>query len=415
MISVEKISALRAWLIARGEDDKIDILSKEREDIRLLTKLPEALALHAKGEDTAAWKPAFEAISLTANEAKLTKSEQSQLIQQLIVPAISGTWNRTPDFAQTNICPRVLELMLKVSPPGKTVVDFEIGTGELLVQAIEAGQGKVVKVKGFSEPIYRQIKLQPADEDRAKELAKLAQERSALLLESSAIEIYEKPAKAYHYQDFGFNNTSKDIGPISAYFIPWQALDGDKARMNDCMFEAQRITFPLNSVESNTLAVLVPYSLMYARDFNQSKLGEFCRRRGLSTVIQLPAGSRGDLKDQPFLLIHRSVPLGHDSLPVLFIDATRAPRASEHGRALSAEGLNMIIKAFQHRESFGQVYTSIHKVDANFFNQGFPPMGKLVEPPVEAEPTLQSMREESDRLTEEIGKLRNELKDLFDR
>jgi len=30
MISVEKISALRAWLIARGEDDKIDILSKER-------------------------------------------------------------------------------------------------------------------------------------------------------------------------------------------------------------------------------------------------------------------------------------------------------------------------------------------------------------------------------------------------
>jgi hypothetical protein len=42
-------------------------------------------------------------------------------------------------------------------------------------------------------------------------------------------------------------------------------------------------------------------------------------------------------------------------------------------------------------------------------------MGRLVEPPSEAEPTLESMREESDRLSREIAKLRAELTDLFDR
>ena len=42
-------------------------------------------------------------------------------------------------------------------------------------------------------------------------------------------------------------------------------------------------------------------------------------------------------------------------------------------------------------------------------------MGRLVEPPPEAEPTLESMREQSDRLTEGIRKLREQLKDLFDR
>jgi cell division protein FtsB len=42
-------------------------------------------------------------------------------------------------------------------------------------------------------------------------------------------------------------------------------------------------------------------------------------------------------------------------------------------------------------------------------------MGRLVQPPVEAEKTLESMREESERLTKEVNKLRDELKDLFDR
>ena len=75
----------------------------------------------------------------------------------------------------------------------------------------------------------------------------------------------------------------------------------------------------------------------------------------------------------------------------------------------------MIVEAFERRESVSQVYVAIHQVEINFFNQGFPSMGRLVEPPAEAEPTLESMREESDRLSQEIIKLRGELKDLFDR
>jgi hypothetical protein len=75
----------------------------------------------------------------------------------------------------------------------------------------------------------------------------------------------------------------------------------------------------------------------------------------------------------------------------------------------------MIVEAFKLRGHVGQVDAAIHQVDINFFNQGFPPMGRLVEPPPEAELTLESMREHSDRLTEEIRKLREQLKDLFDR
>jgi hypothetical protein len=415
MISSEKTKLMRDWLIARGGGDATDILTKEREDIRLLSRLPKALEAHAAGADAGEWRFAFDAASLGASEAKMTNAEQSRLIQHLVVAAISGSWNRTPEFAQTNICPRVLELMLKVAPPGKTVIDLEIGTGEFLVQAIAAGQGTVIKAKGYSEPIYRQTKYQPEDGERAKELAELARLRCGLLLGEEAVDIKDKPAKAYHYPPLSFDIPPPDIKPITAYCIPWQSLDGDKSRITDCIGEAQRFVLDFKSKGENTLALLVPYSLVYSRDFNQSQFGLLCRTRGLSAVIQLPAGSRGDPKDQPFLVIHRDVPHGCGAMPVLFIDATRAPRASEHGRVLSAEGLAMILAAFERRGHVGQVYAAIHKVDINFFNQGFPPMGRLVEPPPEAEPTLESMREQSDRLTEEIRKLREQLKDLFDR
>lgn len=415
MISGEKISALREWIIARGDGDGTDVLTKEREDVRLLAKLPKAVLAYAKGEDAGAWKEAFDAIKLEPSEAKLTRSEQSQLVQQLVVPAITGSWNKTPDFAQTNVCPRVLELMLRVAPPGKTVIDLEVGTGEFLVQAVGAGKGGVVKAKGFSEPIYRQAKFQPEDGERAKELAELAEARLKLLLGEGAVEVYEKPAKACHFQLLSFKVRPPDIKPVTAYCIPWQSLDGEKSRLNECISEARRLVGSMGSTSADSLALLVPYSLVYSRDFNRDEFGNFCRSRGLSAVIQLPAGSRGDPKDQPFLLIHREVPHGYGPLPVLFIDATRAPRASEQGRVLSAEGLNMIVEAFERRESVSQVYVAIHQIEINFFNQGFPSMGRLVEPPAEAEPTLESMREESDRLSQEIIKLRGELKDLFDR
>jgi hypothetical protein len=415
MISGEKISALREWIIARGDGDGTDVLTKEREDVRLLAKLPKAVLAYAKGEDAGTWKEAFDAIKLEPSEAKLTRSEQSQLVQQLVIPAITGSWNKTPDFAQTNVCPRILELMLRVVPPGKTVIDLEVGTGEFLVQAVGAGKGGVVKVKGFSEPIYRQAKFQPEDGERAKELAELAEARLKLLLGEGAVEVYEKPAKAYHYQPSSFKVRPPDVKPVTAYCIPWQSLDGEKSRLNECISEARRLVGSMGSTSADSLALLVPYSLVYSRDFNRDEFGNFCRSRGLSAVIQLPAGSRGDPKDQPFLLIHREVPHGYGSLPVLFIDATRAPRASEQGRVLSAEGLNMIVEAFERRESVRQVYVAIHQVEINFFNQGFPSMGRLVEPPAEAELTLESMREESDRLSQEIIKLRGELKDLFDR
>jgi hypothetical protein len=415
MISGEKISALREWIIARGDGDGTDVLTKEREDVRLLAKLPKAVLAYAKGEDAGAWKEAFDAIKLEPSEAKLTRSEQSQLVQQLVVPAITGSWNKTPDFAQTNVCPRVLELMLRVAPPGKTVIDLEVGTGEFLVQAVGAGKGGVVKAKGFSEPIYRLAKFQPEDGERAKELTELAEARLKLLLGEGAVEVYEKPAKAYHFQLLSFKVRPPDIKPVTAYCIPWQSLDGEKSRLNECISEARRLVGSMGSTSADSLALLVPYSLVYSRDFNRDEFGNFCRSRGLSAVIQLPAGSRGDPQDQPFLLIHREVPHGYGPLPVLFIDATRAPRASEQGRVLSAEGLNMIVEAFERRESVSQVYVAIHQVEINFFNQGFPSMGRLVEPPAEAEPTLESMREESDRLSQEIIKLRGELKDLFDR
>ena len=75
----------------------------------------------------------------------------------------------------------------------------------------------------------------------------------------------------------------------------------------------------------------------------------------------------------------------------------------------------MIVEAFERRESVGQVYVAVHQVDINFFNQGFPPMARLVEPPSETEPTLESMREEAERLSKEIEKLRTDLSDLFER
>jgi hypothetical protein len=415
MISGDKIKALREWIIARGDGEGADILTKEREDVRLLTCLPKALLAYAKGEDSGAWKSAFDAIRLEPFEAKLSKLEQSQLIQHLIVPAISGAWNKTPDFAQTNVCPRVLELMLRTAPPGKTVIDLEVGTGEFLVQAIDAGKSGVIKAKGFSEPIYRQTKLQTEDAERAKELAELARVRLELLLGEGAAEINEKPAKAYHYPVLSFEVPPPDVKPVTAYCIPWQSLDGDKTRLNECISEARRLVGSTGSKSADSLSLLVPFSLVYSRDFNRDEFGILCRSRGLSAVIQLPAGSRGDPKDQPFLLIHREVPHGYGPLPVLFIDATRAPRASEQGRVLSADGLNMIVEAFERRESVRQVYVAVHQVDINFFNQGFPPMGRLVEPPSEAEPTLESMREESDRLSREIAKLRADLTDLFDR
>ncbi len=415
MISGDKIKALREWIIARGDGEGADVLTKEREDVRLLTCLPKALLAYAKGEDAGAWKAAFDAIRLEPFEAKLSKLEQSRLIQHLIVPAISGAWNKTPDFAQTNVCPRVLELMLRTAPPGKTVIDLEVGTGEFLVQVIDAGKGGVIKAKGFSEPIYRQTKLQTEDAERAKELAELARARLELLLGEGAAEIYEKPAKAYHYPMLSFDVPPPDVKPVTAYCIPWQSLDGDKTRLNECISEARRLVGSTGSKSTDSLSLLVPFSLVYSRDFNRDELGIFCRSRGLSAVIQLPAGSRGDPKDQPFLLIHHEVPHGYGPLPVLFIDATRAPRASEQGRVLSADGLNMIVEAFERRESVGQVYVAVHQVDINFFNQGFPPMGRLVEPPSEAEPTLESMREESERLSREIAKLRADLTDLFDR
>jgi hypothetical protein len=415
MISGDKIKALREWIIARGDGEGADVLTKEREDVRLLTCLPKALLAYAKGEDAGAWKAAFDAIRLEPFEAKLSKLEQSRLIQHLIVPAISGAWNKTPDFAQTNVCPRVLELMLRTAPPGKTVIDLEVGTGEFLVQAIDAGKGGVRKAKGFSEPIYRQTKLQTEDAERAKELAELARARLELLLGEGAAEIYEKPAKAYHYPMLSFDVPPPDVKPVTAYCIPWQSLDGDKSRLNECISEARRLVGSTGSQSTDSLSLLVPFSLVYSRDFNRDELGIFCRSRGLSAVIQLPAGSRGDPKDQPFLLIHHEVPHGYGPLPVLFIDATRAPRASEQGRVLSADGLNMIVEAFERRESVGQVYVAVHQVDINFFNQGFPPMARLVEPPSEAEPTLESMREESERLSREIAKLRADLTDLFDR
>jgi hypothetical protein len=416
MMSGDKIKALREWIIARGDGEGADVLTKEREDVRLLTSLPKALLAYAKGEDSGAWKAAFDAIRLEPFEAKLSKLEQSQLIQHLIVPAISGAWNKTPDFAQTNVCPRVLELMLRAAPPGKTVIDLEIGTGEFLVQAVAHGKGEVVKAKGFSEPIYRQTKLQPEDAERAKELAELAKVRLELLLGEGAVEINEKPAKAYHYPVLSFEVPPPDVKPVTAYCIPWQCLDGGKSRLTDCISEARRHVSDFgDSSSGNKLALLVPYSVVYGREFKQGEIGNFCRARGLSAVIQLPAGSRGDPKDQPFLLIHQDMPHGYGALPVLFIDATRAPRASEHDKILSADGLNMIVEAFERRESVGQVYVAVHQVDINFFNQGFPPMGRLVEPPSEAEPTLESMREESDRLSREIAKLRADLSDLFDR
>ncbi len=415
MISGDKIKALREWIIARGDGEGADVLTKEREDVRLLTCLPKALLAYAKGEDAGAWKAAFDAIRLEPFEAKLSKLEQSRLIQHLIVPAISGAWNKTPDFAQTNVCPRVLELMLRTAPPGKTVIDLEVGTGEFLVQVIDAGKGGVIKAKGFSEPIYRQTKLQTEDAERAKELAELARARLELLLGEGAAEIYEKPAKAYHYPMLSFDVPPPDVKPVTAYCIPWQSLDGDKTRLNECISEARRLVGSTGSKSTDSLSLLVPFSLVYSRDFNRDELGIFCRSRGLSAVIQLPAGSRGDPKDQPFLLIHREAPHGYGPLPVLFIDATRAPRASEQGRVLSADGLSMIVEAFERRESVGQVYVAVHQVDINFFNQGFPPMARLVEPPSEAEPTLESMREESERLSREIAKLRADLTDLFDR
>jgi hypothetical protein len=415
MIPGDKIKALREWIIARGQGEGADVLTKEREDVRLLAGLPKALLACAKGEDAGAWKAAFDTIKLEPSEAKLTKLEQSQLIQQLVVPAISGVWNKTPDFAQTNVCPRVLELMLRAAPPGKTVIDLEIGTGEFLVQAISVGKGGVVKAKGFSEPIYRQTKFQPEDGQRAKELAELAKVRLELLLGEGSVEMNEKPAKAYHYGPLSFEVPPSDIKPITAYCIPWQCLDGEKSRFADCISEARRLVGSVGSDGASSLALLVPYSLVYSRDFNRNELGNLCRSRGLSAVIQLPAGSRGDPKDQPLLLIHRVVPHGYEPLPVLFIDATHAPRASEQGRVLSADGLNMIVEAFERRESVGQVYAAVHKVDGHFFDQGFPPMGRLVAPSAEEEPTLESMREESDRLSEEISKLREQLNDLFER
>lgn len=415
MITSSQITKLCEWLIARGEGDGVDILSKERADIRLLTALPAALASFSRGEDAGAWGPGFEAISLRKADAKMTKGEQADVIQQLVIPAISGTWNRTPDFAQTNVCPRVIELMLKLAPPLKTVIDLEIGTGELLVEALKAGAGNVVKVKGYSEPIYRQTKLQPADSERAEELAELARVRCGLLVGSKSIEIHPKAATFYHYPKLGYDEDLPDVPPVSAYCIPWQSLDGEKTRVFECLSEAQRLIGTSDSANSDTLVLLLPYSLVYGRDFNRNQLEPLFRHRRLSCVIQLPAGSRGAPIDQPLLFLYRTIAHGYEDLPVLFIDATRAPRASEHGRALSADGLGMIISAFKCRESVGQVFAQVHQVGSNFFNQGLPPMGRLVQPPVEAEKTLESMREESERLTKEVNKLRDELKDLFDR
>lgn len=415
MITSSQVTKLRDWLIARGEGDGVDILSKEREDIRLLTALPAALASFSRGEDAGAWGLGFESISLRKADAKMTKAEQAEVIQQLIVPAISGTWNRTPDFAQTNVCPRVIELMLKLAPPLKTVIDLEIGTGELLVEALKAGAGNVVKVKGYSEPIYRQTKLQPADSERAEELAELTRVRCGLFIGGKSVEIYEKSAYDYRHPNLGADEEFDDVPPISGYCIPWQSLDGDKTRVVNCLGQAQALITTWDPGVTNTLAILVPYSLVYGRDYNRSQLEPLYRSRQLSCVIQLPAGSRGDPIDQPLLFLYRTIAHGHEDLPVLFIDATRAMRASEHGRALSADGLGMIISAFKCRESVGQVFAQVHQVGSNFFNQGLPPMGRLVQPPVEAEKTLESMREESDRLTKEVNKLRDQLKDLFDR
>ena len=413
MISADKVGKLREWLIVR--DEGAEVLAKEREDIRLLTQLPRALNAYATGEEAGAWRSAFAAIELTSSEAALSGPEQSRLIQQLVVPAIAGSCNRTPDFAQTNICPRVMELMLKVAPPGKTVIDLEMGTGEFLVQAIDAGRGRVVKAEGYSEPIHRQVKLQPDDEERTRELAELARVRIGLLLGAASVNINEKPASAYRLPPLGFQGAAPVIKPVTLYCVPWQSTDGDASRLNDSIGDARRLIASKDFPHPNTAALLVPYSLVYGRDFKQGEIGNFCRARGLSAVIQLPAGSRGDPKDQPFLLIHQDVPHGYGALPVLFIDATRAPRASEHGKILSGEGLRMIVEAFERRESVGQVYVAVHQVDINFFNQGFPSMGRLVEPPAEAEATLESMREESDRLSREISQLRGDLKDLFDR
>jgi len=415
MITSSQLEMLRDWLIARGEGDGVDILSKERDDIRLLTSLPAALASFYRGEDAGAWASGFEAISLRKADAKLTQAEQAEVIQQLIVPAISGTWNRTPDFAQTNVCPRVIELMLMLAPPLKTVIDLEIGTGELLVEALKAGAGNVVKVKGYSEPIYRQTKLQPADSERAGELAELTRVRCGLFIGGKSVEIYEKSAYDYRLPNLGSDEDFDDLPPISAYCIPWQSLDGDKTRVINCLGQAQALITTWDPGVTNTLAILVPYSLVYGRDYNRGQLEPLYRSRQLSCVIQLPAGSRGDLIDQPLLFLYRTIPHGYEDLPVLFIDATRAKRASEHGRALSADGLGLIISAFKCRESVGQVFAQVHQVGSNFFNQGLPPMGRLVQAPVEVEKTLESMREESERLTKEVNKLRDQLKDLFDR
>ena len=169
----------------------------------------------------------------------------------------------------------------------------------------------------------------------------------------------------------------------------------------------------LNTTNAKKGTAILPYRWVYGKGIRLENWSTLFADKKTQYVIQLPAGTLGIKNDQPIAFVYD---YAKSQGEVLFVDATQAPRASEHTNVLSESGMEMLKVALEKRKNTGTIFVAEHDFSGSQppYLNSLPSFSKLVPRPSNVDRTDASYKEELARLTEDIEKLRKNLGRLLE-
>lgn len=203
------------------------------------------------------------------------------------------------------------------------------------------------------------------------------------------------------------------MNALGAHSI-WKDSSANASSKNNSWHEFRKWAGRMASAKSHAkFAAILPYSAVYGKSANYETWAALFRHDSIRTVIQLPSGSLGKKNDQPFVFIYEPTDPYADR-EILFVDATQAPRASEHGHVLSEQSLALIRQVVDTAQGADPIRAQAHPLGGTrpLYLGGLPSMSKLV-PRAGTLPSEQTLMDDLESAKQSVEKLRTVLRTIL--
>lgn len=203
------------------------------------------------------------------------------------------------------------------------------------------------------------------------------------------------------------------LNALGAHSI-WQDSSANVSSKDDSWHEFRKWACRMSSTKSHSkFAAIFPYGAVYGKSANHETWSALFRHDSIRTVIQLPSGSLGKKNDQAFVFIYEPADPYADR-EILFVDATQAPRASEHGHVLSEQSLALIRRVVETGQGTDPIRAQAHPLGGTrpLYLGGLPSMSKLV-PRARTLPSEQTLMDDLVSVKQSVEKLRSDLRTIL--